>query len=102
MRSIVSVLRKQAGVDDYGQPSGGWEPVLAGVFAAKEPLLGNEYYTSNATQSKVEVKFRLYYTPGITSDMRVDDGTDVYEILSAVDVKSLGRELLLYCRRVDP
>ena len=49
---------------------------------------------------KVEVKFNMRYIEGITSEMRIKHGLEIYEILSAVNVKSLNRELLCYCKLV--
>ena len=72
----------------------------AGIWASKDPLLGNEYFNALATNTKVAVKFNMRYVPGITNDMRIRHGDEIYEILSAVNVKGLNRELLCYCRLV--
>lgn len=100
MRYTISILQQTQETDAFGQTLDVWTPVYSGLFASREPLLGNEFHTANATQSKVETKFRTYYVPGVENKMRVSDSENVYEILSAVNVKSLGRELLLYCKRV--
>ena len=85
--------------DDYGELTGEYD-ILKTVYASKEPILGNEYFSALTVESKVEVKFNCRYTSGITNEMRIQHGTEVYEILSAIDVKSLHRELLCYCRLV--
>lgn len=99
-RHKIEFLRRSAGQDDYGEPADTWETYKKGVWAAKDPLLGNEYFTANTTDSKVEVKFNMRYVDGITNDMRIQHGQEVYEILSVVNVKSLNRELLCYCKLV--
>lgn len=102
MRSKITILALQPGYDPEGEPINDWQPVegLTGLWASKEPLLGNEFFAAEQMQSKVEVKFRTHYIPGVTNEMRVQDSEGVYEILSAINVKNLNRELLLYCRQV--
>ncbi|CAH1230688.1 hypothetical protein PAECIP111891_06723 [Paenibacillus allorhizoplanae] len=70
------------------------------VRASKEPLIGKEYFNAAAVQSLVQVKFRSRYKPGITNAMRIHHGEEVYEILSVINVQSLNKELLFYCKLV--
>lgn len=102
MRSKITILALQTGYDPEGEPNGDWEAVdgLTDLWASKEPLLGNEFFAAEQTQSKVEVKFRTRYISGITNEMRVQDEEGIYEILSAINVKNLNRELLMYCKKV--
>ena len=73
MRSKITVLQMQAGYDAEGEPINNWQPVegLTDLWASKEPLLGNEFFAAEQAQSKVEVKFRTYYVPGVKNEMRV-------------------------------
>lgn len=73
---------------------------FATVRASKEQLIGNEYFKAEQAQSQVEVKFRTRYISGITNDMRILHGAELYTILSAIDIESRGRELLIYCKKV--
>lgn len=98
-RHKIDFLQRTTGQDDYGEPVDTWT-VYKSAWASKDPLIGNEFFTAFTTDSKVEVKFNCRYTPGITNDMRVQHGDEVYEILSVINVKSLNRELLCYCRLV--
>jgi len=100
MRTVVDILRPVVIRNLYGEAETDWQPVFTKRLFSKEPLLGNEFHNAFSTQSKVEIKFRSYYFDGVDSAMRVRDETGVYEIFSAVNVKSLNRELLLYCRKV--
>lgn len=84
----------------FGEVVGDWIEVLT-LWASKEPLLGNEYFRAESIQSEVEVKFRARYRPGVENTMRVYQGDEAYEILSAINVKSLNRELLIYCKKVE-
>ncbi len=99
-RQRIQFLKRTKEHDKYGEPLDIWETVKA-VWASKEPILGNEYFAALTTNTKVEVKFNCRYTPGITNDMRIKHGNEVYEILSAINVKTLNRDLLCYCRLVD-
>ena len=86
--------------DEYGEYIEDWDNFKGGIWASKDPLLGNEYFTALTLDSKVEVKFNMRFVPGITNEMRIKHGTDIYEILSSINVKSLNRELLCYCKLV--
>ena len=99
-RYKIDFLKRVQGYDEFGEPVDEWQTHIAGIWASYEPLLGNEYFTALTNDTKVEVKFNMRYIPGITNDMRIKHGNDVYEILSAVNVKGLNRELLCYCRLV--
>ena len=98
-RHKIQFLARVQEQDDYGQPVDNWE-VIKTVWASKEPLIGNEYLTSFTTDTKVEVKFNCRFVDGITNDMRIQHGNEVYEILSVINVKGLNRELLCYCKLV--
>ena len=87
--------------DIYGDSANAWLDYATDVWSSKEQLLGNEYYTAESTKSKVEVKFRTHFIDGVQNEMRVHHGSEVYDILSAINVKSLNRELLMYCKKVD-
>lgn len=103
-RHKITFLKRSKGHDKYGDPIDVWVPVegKTDIWASMEPLLGNEYFTAFTANSKVEVKFNMRYISGITNDMRIQYGDDIYEILSAVNVKGLNRELLCYCKLVKP
>ena len=89
-----------SGRDKWGEPLDNWQPIKKGIWASKDPLLGNEYFNALTANTKVEVKFNMRYVSGITNEMRIKHGDDVYEILSAINVKGLNRELLCYCKLV--
>lgn len=89
-----------AGHNDYGEPVDEWITFKSGVWASKDPLLGNEFFNALTTDTKVEVKFNMRFINGVKDDMRIRHGNEVYEILSAVNVKGLNRELLCYCKLV--
>lgn len=85
--------------NDYGELTGAYE-IFKSAKASKEPLLGNELFSALTTNSKVEVKFNTRFIKGITNEMRIVHGAETYEILSVINVKSMNKELLCYCRLV--
>lgn len=99
-RHRIDFLHRVKGRDEYGEPIDEWKSFKEGIWASMEPLLGNEFFAALTTESKVEVKFNMRYIPGITNEMRIKHNDETYEILSAVNVKGLNRELLCYCRLV--
>lgn len=96
----VSFLHRVLDQDDYGEPVDAWK-VFKTVWASKEPILGKEFFAALTTDNKVEVKINMRFTKGITSEMRIQHGTEIYEIIGPpIDVKSQHKELLCYCRLV--
>lgn len=100
-RHKIDILRRMKVQDEFGEPTDAWVPFKVGIWASKEPLLGNEYFNALTLNTRVDVKFNCRYIPGVTNDMRIRHGNEVYEILSVINVKGLDRELLCYCRLVD-
>lgn len=99
-RHKIDFLQRQSGRDDYGELIESWKPSREGIWASKDPLLGNEYFNALTADTKVEVKFNMRYISGVTNEMRIQHGDEIYEILSAVNVRGLSRELLCYCKLV--
>ena len=100
MLNKINILKPVYERNEYGEPETTWLSVFTNVYASKEPLLGNEFFKAAATQSKAEVKYRTYYFSGVETDMRIYDEDGMHEILSVINVKSLNRELLIYCKKV--
>ena len=96
----VTVERLQGGVDELGQPlPDTWAPLFT-CWAAVEPLVGREYLAAQAAVSEVTAKIRMRFRPWMTAEDRViHDGT-IYNIVSVIDVRSGGRELVLMCKAV--
>lgn len=77
------------------------------VFASVEPLSGRELFTAQQTQSEITTRIRIHWRPGITELMRVKHVTsfgspdvfDLYDIKSAIDLRSRHEELELLCVR---
>lgn len=100
LKHKIEFLQRTNGSDGYGEPIDTWN-VFKSAYASKDPLIGKEFFSALTTENKIEVKFRTRYIQGITSDMRIRHGNEVYEIVGPpINVKSLNKELLCYCRLV--
>lgn len=100
MRNKINILKRIEVYNSFGEPIDSWEIEFEDIWSSKEPLLGKEYFSAEATQSQVQVKFRTYYFDGVKNEMRIECDGEIYEILSAINVKTLNRELLMYCKKV--
>lgn len=100
-RHKIDFLHRVKGRDEYGEPYDDWDDFKTGIWASYDPLLGNEFFTAQTTDNKVEAKFNMRYIPGVTSEMRIRFNGQEYEIIGQpVNVKGLNRELLCYCKLV--
>jgi SPP1 family predicted phage head-tail adaptor len=98
-RHKITLLLPPGTQDDYGQPVDDYTKFKT-VYASKEPLLGNELFAALTTESRVKVKFRTRYIGGVTDAMSIKHGTEIYKILSLVNVESRNKELIMYCRMI--
>lgn len=78
-------------------------------WAAVEPLSGRELFNAQQTQAEITTRIRIHWRRGVTERMRVKHvtsyaspvQTDVYDVLSVIDVKAGHLELHLLCARRD-
>ena len=99
LKESVKFVSPPTGQDEYGAPNTDWVDVLT-TRASFVPMIGREWFQAEATQSMVEVKFRIRYRKEITNKMRLINRGITYEILSASNVEGQNREILLYCKKV--
>ena len=85
--------------DSWGGTVEAWAPLMT-VWAAVEPLVGREYLAAQAAQSEVTARVTMRYRTGITAQDRVIHDGKTYGIVSVIDVRSQGRELVLMCKAV--
>ena len=94
----VTVERLQGGFDELGQPlPDTWAPLFT-CWAAVEPLTGREYLAAQAAVSEVTARIRMRFRPWMTAQDRVIHDGKTYNIVSVVDPRSQGRELVLMCK----
>jgi len=76
-----------------------WQDI-ATVWAAIEPLRGNERYTAQQVQSTLTHKVTIRYREGIKPQMRLTYKGRIFDIVSAIDIKELHQWLELLCSEV--
>lgn len=74
----------------------GWS-TYAAVWAEKIEPRGREFFAGGAQQAETTVVFRIEYTDGVTSKMRVSADGKVYDIKAVTDPTDSRREMLLAC-----
>jgi SPP1 family predicted phage head-tail adaptor len=87
--------------DTYGELTKNYDEFKK-AWAKKFDLMGTDFYAAQTSDTKIEVKFNCIYVSGVTKDMRIQNGSEVYEIIGVpIDVEEFHRELLCYCRKVS-
>lgn len=99
LRCRVSIQQKVAlrGRDGGEVPQWG---TVATVWAAVEPMLGREFVEGRQLTAEVTTRIRVRYRAGLTPEMRVVHGDDIYEVVAVQHVRNERREIVLMCREV--
>ena len=102
----IGILRHRATIqqlvnidDGAGGSIETWENV-ATVWAAIEPLRGNERYTAQQVQSTLTHKVTIRYREGIKPQMRLTYEGRIFDIESVIDIEERHRWLELLCSEV--
>lgn len=99
LRRLVTIQQKATGSpaqDTLGQPNEAWT-VFAQVYAGVEPLRGTEFFEAAQRQVQVDTRVVIRFRQGVTDQMRVVDGTDIYNIQTVIDTESKHVEMQLMC-----
>lgn len=98
MRHQIGVQRLVTGYDASGDPVETWE-TKATVWAAVEPLRGDEYFTAITTHATISHRVTMRPYPGlrITPKDRLNFNGRLFDIKSVIDIEERGRELELMC-----
>jgi len=99
LRHRVVIKRQTKKTGASGHRNDKWRTVKS-VYAAKYPLIGRELYTALTADVKIEVKYKIRYMSEIDNTMRIYHDKNIYEIIDAVDVNGLHKEMICYCRLV--
>lgn len=95
------VLQKLGTRTDDGYGGGSIsETDVATVYAAIEPLTGNEFLRAGQFDATIDTRIRIRYYPGVLPEWRVKWGTRVYNIKSVADLDERHREIELMCEEV--
>ena len=96
LRHRITIERKTAGADAWGQPVETWETVSI-VPAEVWPLSGREYIAAQAEQAGVTTKITIRYQAGIEPAMRITHDGKTYNIRAVLPDPTARRHLTLMC-----
>lgn len=96
LRHRITIERKAAGADAWGQPVETWETVAI-VPAEVWPLSGREYIAAQAEQAGITTKITIRYQAGIEPAMRITHDGKAYNIRAVLPDPTLRRHLTLMC-----
>jgi SPP1 family predicted phage head-tail adaptor len=98
LRHFVAIEEPTEGQNEYGEPVAAWTTVHE-AWASREDLAGREFFSAQTINAEVTTRFRLRYRDGLTSKMRLKDGSTLYDIASVQDPDGRGRELIIMAAR---
>ena len=96
LRHRITIERKTAGADAWGQPVETWETVAIAP-AEVWPLSGREYIAAQAEQAGVTTKITIRYQAGIEPAMRITHDGKTYNIKAVLPDPTARRHLTLMC-----
>jgi SPP1 family predicted phage head-tail adaptor len=100
LRHEVTIQQPGTRVDDgYGGGSV-VDSNVATVWAAIEPLTGNELFQAGQFNPSLSHRVRIRYYPGIRPSWKVKYGTRTFDIKSVADVDERHREVVLMCEEL--
>lgn len=73
---------------------------FATVWAEILPLIGREYWSSRQTVSEVTGKIRMRYISGLTTKMRITDGSKTYDTEAVIDIENRHAEIVLLVKEL--
>lgn len=102
LRHRITIQEPSASQDSYGEETPVAWSTLATVWAAFEPLSGDERYIEVADQRLAEtrVRFRIRYRDDVTHKMRVSWRSRTFNILEVRNVGGRDREVYLICEEL--
>jgi len=80
LRHRVTIERKTAGADAWGQPVETWEAFASNVPAEVKPLSVRELIAAQAEQAGVTTKITMRHFSGVVPSMRISHEGVIYAI----------------------
>lgn len=99
LRHRVTIQQATESQNGFGEPIKSWSN-LATVWAAVEPLQGQEFLDGRQLEAAVDTRIRIRHRSGVTQRMRATWGSHVYDVQSVIVDATNRRQMLLMCREV--
>lgn len=94
LRHKIVIETVTEGRDAMGGITESWA-THATVRASVEPLIGKEYFAAQAVTTANQVKFRIRYLSTVTTKMRINYDSKIYDIQSIANHRDLNREMVI-------
>lgn len=97
-RTQISIQHRVDTVNSRGEVIPAWADLHTGIWAAREPLRGRDYFAAGQMQTPADVRFTARWRPGITPLMRVMHAGQPYDIVGEpIDVDGRRVTIELMC-----
>lgn len=100
LRHSIVIQRQASSLNSYAENEGTWSP-WATVRAGIEPLSGRELIASGQNLAQQNVRIVIRYRSGVTAQMRVVWGTNLYNIQAVINPEHRNAMLELMCVLTD-
>ncbi len=97
LRHLVDIQQKSVTRNTFGEEVVVWASFADDIWAAVEPIRGQEFIALRQQGSELSTRIRCRYVPGVTPSMRVRFGDEAYEIQEVISPHERDRELELLC-----
>lgn len=94
----IQIQRPVVVRSDSGEPVTNWEntgQVMADIYS----VTGREFFEANQVNSEVTIKIVIRFKDGLTTDMRVIHGSNIYNVVAVLNQDNRRRPTTLMCKR---
>lgn len=99
LKDKIEIQKLGTAQDEVGQITEKYEK-FADAYTEATNLGSKEKYFNGRYEDINMKKFRIRYIPGITTDMRIKLGDELYDIKEVIDPYNKRRELLISAKKV--
>lgn len=99
LRDRVTIQRVTDGVDSLEAPTQTFKDLVT-MWANLSPSSGREFFDADSVEAQTTHRVLMRFVSGVTTKDRLIYKDRVLEIISVIDVDSLGKTLNLLCREV--
>lgn len=99
LRHRVVIQQATESQNGFGEVTRSWS-TYATVWAAVEPLQGQEFLDGRQLEAAVDTRIRIRHRSGVTQRMRATWSGHTYDVQSVIADATNRRQMLLMCREV--
>lgn len=101
MRSVITIQEQSATKNSFNQQVNTWTDLHTDIRARKILKKGDEKKEGSGDIAARSTTFKIRYIRGLTTDHRIVEGANVYDILYIDNVGERCRELDIECENVS-